>query len=624
MGSEVAPQPDAAEKHAPASKPQQSTFDVDLTSPRDVKSVFNPLCEVGPSGKLPEISMQEINSLTSNKSSDLLGPAARRDGLTLPQTSIMDGETVLADGRTKPELAKAGQIAGDAKPELVKPGQVAGDAKPELVRPGQVAGDAKPELVKPGQIAGAVNPELGKPGQTTEAKPSLALDQNTLEAGKVGKREGYHQVASRLLGSQFNQTEIKEFQNALKDGWKSQPEHTKAKHLNRGDELLTQKNMSSVLNSIKDEGLRGRIQERLMSGEAKPAADHARTNPRDETPRRHVKPPANDAKPPVNDAKPPVNDAKPPVNDAKPPVNDAKPPVNDAKPPVNDAKPPVNDAKPPVNDAKPPVNDAKPPVNDGKPSSSNPWEITPGDTRNLVNPEARSEVAPGDAPNTESKPFPFKIVPQSPDSRTPVDQSQTVVKPEQWKLPGEGTPLDQVIKPNSEQWKLPDGLIDPFDRPAQKDVPTGRLKSAYDTRYEAGDHFKGLTSVYNTGRQTASGLPFDKNQMTVASKEFPFGTVLKVTNPSNGREVRVVVNDHGPFAGDMVKRPDGTRTHARVLDLSQGAANAIGMGMTVKHLDVKVESIPEQGKWGNERRNIHGDYKRSVAAQINKLSGRRG
>jgi rare lipoprotein A (peptidoglycan hydrolase) len=579
MGSEVAPQPDAAEKHAPASNPQQSTFDVDLTSSRDVKDVFNPLCEVGPSGKLPEISMQEINSLTSNNSSDLLGPAARRDGLTLPQTSIMDGDTVLADGRTKPELAKPGPTVGD-----VKPGQVDGDAEPELVKPGQVAGDVKP-------------------GQTVEAKPSLALDQNTLEAGKVGKREGYHQVASRLLGPGFNQTEIKEFQNALKDGWKSQPENAKAKHLNRGDELLTQKNMSSVLNSIKDEGLRGRIQERLMSGEAKPAADHARTNHRDATPQRH---------------------AKPPINDAKPPANDAKPPANDAKPPANDAKPPVNDGKPPETEVKPPLNDAKPPVNDGKPSSSNPWEITPGETRNLVNPEARSEVAPGDVPAAEIKPFPFKIVPQSPDSRTPVDQSQTIVKPEQWKLPGEGTPLDQVIKPNSEQWKLPDGLIDPFDRPAQKDVQTGRLKSAYDTRYEAGDQFKGLTSVYNTGRQTASGLPFDKNQMTVASKEFPFGTVLKITNPSNGREVRVVVNDHGPFAGDMVKRPDGTRTHARVLDLSQGAANAIGMGMTVKHLDVKVESIPEQGKWGNERRNIHGDYKRSVAAQINKLSGRRG
>ncbi len=523
MGSEVAPQSEAAEKHAPALKPQQSTFDVDLTSSRDVQSVFNPLCEVGPSGKLPEISMQEINSLTSNKSSDLLGPAAR---LTLPQTSIMDGDKVLADGRTKPD-----------------------------------PGDAKPELAKPGQNA--------------EAKPSLALDQNTLDAGKVGKREGYHQVASRLLGPGFNQTEIKEFQNALKDGWKSQPENAKAKHLNRGDELLTQKNMSSVLNSIKDEGLRGRIQERLMSGEAKPSADHARTNHRDATPRRH-------------------------------------------------AKPPINDAKPPANDAKPPANDAKPPVNDGKPSSSSSWEITPGETRSLVNPEARSEVAPGDAPAVDVKPFPFKIVPQSPDSGTPVDQSQTIVKPEQWKLPGEGTPLDQVIKPNSEQWKLPDGLIDPFDRPAQKDVPTGRLKSAYDTRYEVGDQFKGLTSVYNTGRQTASGLPFDKNQMTVASKEFPFGTVLKITNPSNGREVRVVVNDHGPFAGDMVKRPDGTRTHARVLDLSQGAANAIGMGMTVKHLDVKVESIPEQGKWGNQRRNIHGDYRRSVAAQINQLSGRRG
>ena len=52
----------------------------------------------------------------------------------------------------------------------------------------------------------------------------------------------------------------------------------------------------------------------------------------------------------------------------------------------------------------------------------------------------------------------------------------------------------------------------------------------------------------------------DPERFTAAHLTFPFGTVLRVTDPENGRSVVVVVNDRGPYI-------DG-----RILDLSYGAA----------------------------------------------------
>lgn len=67
------------------------------------------------------------------------------------------------------------------------------------------------------------------------------------------------------------------------------------------------------------------------------------------------------------------------------------------------------------------------------------------------------------------------------------------------------------------------------------------------------------------GKPTASGEKFRPGKRTAAHKTLPFGTILKVENQTNGRQVKVVVNDRGPYAGD------------RVLDLSKGAAKRIGL-----------------------------------------------
>ena len=67
------------------------------------------------------------------------------------------------------------------------------------------------------------------------------------------------------------------------------------------------------------------------------------------------------------------------------------------------------------------------------------------------------------------------------------------------------------------------------------------------------------------GRPTASGEAYDPNDLTAASKTLPLGSTVEVTNPSNGRSVRVRINDRGPYV------------RGRSIDLSKRAAEEIGL-----------------------------------------------
>jgi rare lipoprotein A len=80
-----------------------------------------------------------------------------------------------------------------------------------------------------------------------------------------------------------------------------------------------------------------------------------------------------------------------------------------------------------------------------------------------------------------------------------------------------------------------------------------------------GHAFSGMASYYGneSGSRTASGARFNQNAMTCAHRSLPFGTKLRVTH--GGQSVVVTVNDRGPFV------------RGRVLDLSTGAARAIGL-----------------------------------------------
>jgi rare lipoprotein A len=69
----------------------------------------------------------------------------------------------------------------------------------------------------------------------------------------------------------------------------------------------------------------------------------------------------------------------------------------------------------------------------------------------------------------------------------------------------------------------------------------------------------------SAGQPTASGEPYNPNDLTAASRNLPMGATVKVTNPDTGRSVKVRINDRGPFV------------HGRSLDLSKRAAEKIGI-----------------------------------------------
>lgn len=78
----------------------------------------------------------------------------------------------------------------------------------------------------------------------------------------------------------------------------------------------------------------------------------------------------------------------------------------------------------------------------------------------------------------------------------------------------------------------------------------------------------GVASWYGDkfhGRKTANGETYNKNALTAAHRSLPFGTLVEVTYLRTGKSVVVRINDRGPFI-------DG-----RIIDLSEAAANAIGL-----------------------------------------------
>lgn len=78
----------------------------------------------------------------------------------------------------------------------------------------------------------------------------------------------------------------------------------------------------------------------------------------------------------------------------------------------------------------------------------------------------------------------------------------------------------------------------------------------------------GIASFYGDefrGRVTASGERFDPTKLTAAHPWFPFGTLVRVRNLSNGKSVVVRINDRGPFKA------------GRIIDLSTRAASELDM-----------------------------------------------
>ena len=75
----------------------------------------------------------------------------------------------------------------------------------------------------------------------------------------------------------------------------------------------------------------------------------------------------------------------------------------------------------------------------------------------------------------------------------------------------------------------------------------------------------GIASWYQMGSRTANGETYNPDGLTAAHRTLPFGTMVQVKNLSNGRTVRLRINDRGPFVG------------GRIIDVSRGGARQLGL-----------------------------------------------
>lgn len=85
------------------------------------------------------------------------------------------------------------------------------------------------------------------------------------------------------------------------------------------------------------------------------------------------------------------------------------------------------------------------------------------------------------------------------------------------------------------------------------------------------------------GKSTANGDVFDMNELTAAHRTLPMPSMVRVTNLRNGRSLKLLVNDRGPFA------------RGRIIDVSRRAAQLLGFkaqGTT----RVRVEIIPDESR----------------------------
>ena len=94
----------------------------------------------------------------------------------------------------------------------------------------------------------------------------------------------------------------------------------------------------------------------------------------------------------------------------------------------------------------------------------------------------------------------------------------------------------------------------------------------------------GMASWYGAdfhNKKTASGEGYDMYTFTAAHRTLPIGTVVRVTDKSNGKSVMVCVTDRGPYV------------RGRIIDLSYAAAQQINMNNRgVGKVDLEVVSDP--------------------------------
>ena len=90
----------------------------------------------------------------------------------------------------------------------------------------------------------------------------------------------------------------------------------------------------------------------------------------------------------------------------------------------------------------------------------------------------------------------------------------------------------------------------------------------------------GIASYYGKKfhkKRTANGEIFNMYKVSAAHKSYPLGTKVRVTNLENGKSIKLIINDRGPFV------------KGRIIDLSYKAARKldfVNQGTTKVRIDV--------------------------------------
>ncbi len=124
-----------------------------------------------------------------------------------------------------------------------------------------------------------------------------------------------------------------------------------------------------------------------------------------------------------------------------------------------------------------------------------------------------------------------------------------------------GTSGDGYVRPSSSshgQGKTP-ATQKPYRIHGKKYIPIANARGFVQ---------KGIASWYGKkfhGRKTSNGEIYNMYAMTAAHKTLPMGTWVLVENLENQRQIKVRVNDRGPFV------------RGRIIDLSYSGARKLGM-----------------------------------------------
>jgi rare lipoprotein A len=165
-------------------------------------------------------------------------------------------------------------------------------------------------------------------------------------------------------------------------------------------------------------------------------------------------------------------------------------------------------------------------------------------------------------------------------------------------------PLAAAGKPESVALKSAAATAAPYAGPPYQ--VDGRW---YVPAHEPNYNEVGIASWYGPtfhGKASASGEPFNENDLTAAHPTLPIPSLVRVTNLENGRAVVVRLNDRGPFVDDRII--DLSKAAGAVLDMHGkgtakvrveyvGPAPAVGGGAMsvapqIQRMDVAIRPLP--------------------------------